>query len=178
MGSSFIISCQEAKERVNDFNNLLNVLCKSFQPNIKLESSSLIQASNKGRWFISSFSFKLMDMVIFRASFNNQWPLDWFKMQTLTTWNKMFITIYDIMGNMANDPRTNVLAITKGNGFFGIERFFETWSLCLQTYTIHIPNEKATFWSTKIQNNKRGKKPKQVACILPFLVSILKFGHI
>jgi hypothetical protein len=38
----------------------------------------------------------------------------------------MFITIYDIMGNMANDPRTNVLAITKGNGFFGIERFFET----------------------------------------------------
>jgi hypothetical protein len=33
----------------------------------------------------------------------------------------MFITIYDIMGNMANDPRTNVLDVTKGNGFLELK---------------------------------------------------------
>ncbi len=139
---------------------------KVSNPIFKSKSSSSIQASNKGRWFISSFSFKLMDMAIFRASLNNQWPLDWFKMQTLTRWDKMSITIYDIMGNMANDPRTNVHC-NKRQWLFKIERLLETWSLCLQTYTIHVPSEKATFWSTKIQNKKRGKEPKQVACILP-----------
>jgi hypothetical protein len=58
---------------------------------------------------------------------------------------------------MANDPRTNVLAVNKRQWLFKIERLFETWSLCLQTYTIHIRSEKATFWSAKTQNNKRGK---------------------
>ncbi len=90
----------------------------------KSKSSSSIQASNKGRWFISSFSFKLMDMAIFRASFNNQWPLDWFKMQTLTTWDKMSITIYDIMGNMANDPRTN-MHCNKTHGFSKLKDFLK-----------------------------------------------------
>jgi hypothetical protein len=68
-----------------------------------------------------------MDMVIFKTSFNNQWPLDWFKMQILTTCDKMSITIYHIMGNMANDPRTNVLAITKGNGFSELKGFLKQY---------------------------------------------------
>jgi hypothetical protein len=38
----------------------------------------------------------------------------------------MSITIYDIMGNMANDPRTNVLAVNKRQWLFKIERLFET----------------------------------------------------
>ncbi len=33
----------------------------------------------------------------------------------------MSTTIYNIMGNMASDPRTNVLAITKGNGFLELK---------------------------------------------------------
>jgi hypothetical protein len=37
----------------------------------------------------------------------------------------MSITIFDIMGNMANDPRTNVLDVTKGNGFSELKGFLK-----------------------------------------------------
>jgi hypothetical protein len=46
MGSSFIISCPEAKERVNDLITFLMFFAKVSNPILKLESSSSIQASN------------------------------------------------------------------------------------------------------------------------------------
>jgi len=35
-------------------------------------------------------------MVVCKASFNNQWPLDLFKMQIVTIGDKMFIMICDV----------------------------------------------------------------------------------
>jgi hypothetical protein len=48
MGSFFIISCQEGKEKVNDHDDfLLNVFAKFSNLEIKLKSSSSIKAFNE-----------------------------------------------------------------------------------------------------------------------------------
>jgi hypothetical protein len=35
-------------------------------------------------------------MVVYKASFNNQWPLDWFKMQVVVIGDKMYTMICDV----------------------------------------------------------------------------------
>jgi len=46
-----------------------------------------------GAFFGSSLNFKLMEMVEWRASFNNQCPLDWFKTQIVTIGERQLTTI-------------------------------------------------------------------------------------
>jgi hypothetical protein len=62
-------------------NSFLMFFAKVSNSIVKPESSiSLIKTFDKGRWFVLSFNFRLMDMATFNPSFDNQRPLDWFKM--------------------------------------------------------------------------------------------------
>jgi hypothetical protein len=72
MGSFFIVSCQERKEKVIDpMTSFLMFFPKVPDSIFKPKSPSLIKTSNERKWFISYFNFKLMDMITFKASFNN-----------------------------------------------------------------------------------------------------------
>jgi hypothetical protein len=78
-----------------------------------------------------------MDMVAFKASLKNQWPLHWFKMPTMTirdnVYYNMWYVPFEWRGNTTNDPKTNMFDVIKGNGFLKLKFFFLTWSFCLQT---------------------------------------------
>jgi len=131
----------------------------------KLKSSSSFKASNKRKWFISSFSFRLMDMVAFKASLKNRWPLHWFKMPTMTkrdnVYYNMWYVPFEWRGNTTNDPKTNMFNVIKGNGFLKLKFFF-----LHDHFVCKLANLFAAFWKTKIQNNWKGKKIlKQVTCI-------------
>lgn len=51
---------------------------------------------SKGAKLILSLNFQLMNMTKFNASFNNQWPLHWFEIQTNTIAPKKWIIIWDV----------------------------------------------------------------------------------
>jgi hypothetical protein len=46
---------------------------------------SSTQSSKETKIHVSTFNFKQMDMVEFKALLNNQWPLDWLKTQENAT---------------------------------------------------------------------------------------------
>ncbi len=94
----------------------------------ELKSSPSIKASNKRKWLISLFSFWHMDIIAFKTSLKNQWPLDWFKMPTMTTRDNVYYNMWYVpcewRGNMTNNPKTNMLDVIKENGFLELKYFF------------------------------------------------------
>ncbi len=60
-----------------------------------LESSS-IKLTKANRFVISSLNFKHIVMADYNASKNNQWLLDWFKTQIITTRNKKSTIILEM----------------------------------------------------------------------------------
>ncbi len=70
-------------------------------------------------------------MVAFKTSFNNQQPLDWFKMKAMTTRDKMSTIVYGIYmpcewrGHMVSDPRTSLFIVIEGNGFSKLKGFLK-----------------------------------------------------
>ncbi len=115
----------------------------------------MIKASNKRRWFISSFNFKPMDMVTFKTSLNKQWPLNQFKMQVMRTIDKLIL--YSMIYAMQMErrigqwPYDQFTCCNKGQWLFKIKRLLDTWLFRLKTCIVHIPSQKATFWITNIQ---------------------------
>jgi hypothetical protein len=58
--------------------------------------SSSIRVWKDGVFFYFSLNFKHMEMAKWRASLNNQCPLDWFRTQVVTTREKQSITTWQI----------------------------------------------------------------------------------
>jgi len=82
------------------------------------------------------------------------------------------------MGNMANDPRTNVLAVTKGNGFSELKGFLKHDHFACKPTQFTFLVKRQHFGVQKFKTIKGEKNQnKQVAFYL-VLVNILKFGHI
>jgi len=71
----------------------------------------------------------------------------------------MSITIYNIMGNMASDPRTNVLAVTKGNGFSELKGFLKhDHFACKPTQFTFL--EEGNILEYKNSKQQKGKRTK------------------
>ncbi len=61
-------------------------------------------------------------------------------------------------GHMANDPRTILVDVTRGNSFLKLKGFLNRDHFACKPTRSHI-NQKTTLWNTKIQI--------KVTCILP-----------
>ncbi len=62
---------KERKESITPLTSFLMFFVKVPNLIVKLGSSSIKTSDKLWRWLIFSFSFRLMDMVTFKASFNN-----------------------------------------------------------------------------------------------------------
>lgn len=118
VNSPFIISCQEAKNKINDLTNfLLYVSCKTSELNIQV--LIIINQSIQNRTMVHFFNITQQPMTLWlvwnTSNDNTQQSVDhnlW-HMSCERRWYRV------------NDPNTSLLVITKDNNFFELKSFLK-----------------------------------------------------
>jgi hypothetical protein len=119
----------DKKEKEKDYPLLIHLVEMSLnscsKSNSEFDQIYLMKTPHKRRWFISCFSFKLMDMVAFKASINSQWSLDSFKMQAMTIGQNVYYNLWymscEWRWHIVNNHRCNQLCCNRGQWFLKIE---------------------------------------------------------
>jgi hypothetical protein len=132
MGFFFIISCQEGKERVNDYNDfLLNFLCKISQLRNQNRIIIMNQSIQCKGWFIASLNFRLT-WIRLHSKHHSTTNDPWISLICWISDNNKQNVYYNLWympcewrGNIANDVRTSLLVVTKGNGFLKLKSFLK-----------------------------------------------------